>query len=54
MHIGYGRMCVSVCLFVAARLHHCTYPDATLGMVGRAWVDLQSVHGFRWYGNIRA
>ena len=51
----------SVCLSVAAFLHHSTDPDVTLGkfmgcpLVVHNWADdLQSVHGFRCNGNIRA
>ena len=48
---------VSVCLSLAAFPHYCTDPDVTWG-IGRVcplvvhyWVDLQSVHGLRCYGN---
>jgi len=59
-------VCLSVCLCVylsaAAclhRLHYCTDPGVTWGVVGDAplvvhyWADLQSVHGLRCYGNTR-
>ena len=58
MYCGHPRL--FVCLSAAACRHYCTYPDVTWGS-GRAcsevvlvhyWVDLQSVHGLRCYGNI--
>jgi len=53
-------VCVSVCVSLTAFPHYCTDPDVTWGMVGvpsscallHYWVDLQSVHGFRYYDNI--
>jgi len=33
MYIGHGRLCVSVCLFLAASPHYCTDPEVTWGMV---------------------
>ena len=51
-------MCLSVCLSAAACPHYCTDPDVTWGngmgcfLVVHYWVDLQSVHGLRCYGNI--
>ena len=53
-------VCVSVCLSLAAYLHYCMGPDVTLGngkgcpLVVQYWADLQSLHGFRCYGIIRA
>jgi len=60
MYCGYPRLCVclSVCLSAAACLHYCTDPDVTWGsgrgwsIVVHYWVDLQSRHGLRCYGNI--
>jgi len=53
-------VCVSVCLSVPRRISTLlTHPDVTLGsgrgcpLVIHSWEDLQSVHGFRCYGNIR-
>ena len=50
MYISHGRLCVSVCLSVAAFPHYCADPDVSCRN-GRAchlavhcWVDLQSVH----------
>ena len=49
-------VCVSVCLSLTTCLR---YPDVIWGnssectLVVHCWVDLQSVHGFRCYGNIR-
>jgi len=43
--------------FTSLRPHYCTDPDVTLGsdrgcpLVVHYWEDLQSVHGFRCYGN---
>jgi len=55
MYCGHARLCV--CLSAAASLHYCTDPDVTW-RTGRGcplfvhyWVDLQSVHGLRCYGN---
>ena len=51
-------VCVSVCLSAAVRPHYCTDPDVTWGhvrgcpLVVHYWVDLQSGHGLRCYGNI--
>jgi len=60
MYCGHARLCVcvSVCLSSAACLHYCRDPDVTWGSgrgclpVVHYWADLQSVHGFRCYGNI--
>jgi len=53
------RVCVSVCLFLAAFPHYCTDPDVSWGngsarcpLVVHYWADLQSVHGFRCYDNM--
>ena len=54
------RLCVCpcVCLSIAVCPHYCTDPDVTWGrgrgcpLVVHYWVDLQSVHGLRCYGNI--
>ena len=52
------RVCMSVCLSAAVRPHYCTDPDVTWGrgrgcpLVVHYWVDLQSRHGLRCYGNI--
>ena len=56
MYIGHG--CPCVCLFLAAFPHYCTDPDVTwewhgCPLVMHHWEDLQSVHGFRCYNNIR-
>jgi len=62
MYCGHARMCVCVCLCVcmsvrgrmSALLHG---PGCNLGsgrgcpLVVHYWVDLQSVHGLRCYGN---
>jgi len=54
MYTGHDRLCV--CLSLAA-CPHCTDPDVSWGMVRGALyscallTDLQSVHGFRCYGN---
>jgi len=61
MYIGHVRLCVClhVCLSLAAFSHYCTDPDVTWGngrrcpIVVHCWADLQSVHGFRCYDNIR-
>ena len=50
------RVCLCVCLSLAAFPHYCTDPDVTSGMAGCPLVvhycaDLQSVHGFRCYDN---
>jgi len=56
MYCGHARL--FVCLFAAACLHYCMDPDVTWGsgrgchLVVHCWADLQSVHGFRCYGNI--
>jgi len=34
MYIGHGRLCVSICLSLAAFPHYSTDPDITWGMVG--------------------
>jgi len=34
MYIGHARLCVCVCLSLAACPHYCTDPDVTCGMVG--------------------
>jgi len=60
MYIGHARLCVclSICLPVAALPYYCTDPGVTWGngrgclLVVHYWADLQSVHGFRWYGNL--
>jgi len=38
MYCGYARLCVclSVCLSATARIHYCTEPDVTWGVVGDA------------------
>ena len=41
------RVCVCVCLSLAAFTHYCTDQDVTWGMVVRYWADLQSAPGFR-------
>jgi len=52
------RVCVSVCVSLAAFQHYCADPDITWGndrgclLDVRCWADLQSVHGFRCYDNI--
>jgi len=52
-----ASVCLCVCLSAAARPHYCTDPDVTWGrgrgcpLVVHYWVDLQSVHGLRCYGN---
>jgi len=59
MYCGYGclRVCVYVCLSLAASPHYCMDPDITWGngkgcsVVVHCWVDLQSVHGFRCCDN---
>jgi len=61
MYIGHGRMCVCVCLSLAAFPHCCTDPDVTCGngrgcrLVVHHWADLQLVglHGFRCYDSVR-
>jgi len=63
MYSGHGHLCVCLCLCVCLSLtafpHYCTDPDVTWGndrgfchLVVCYWADLQSVHGFRCYGNI--
>jgi len=53
-----ASLCVSVCLSAAVRPNYCTDPDVTSGrgrgcpLVVHYWVDLQSGHGLRCYGNI--
>ena len=60
MYCGHARLCV--CVSVCPRPHAytlCTDPDVTWGsgrgcpLVVHYWVDLQSVHGVRCYGNTR-
>jgi len=57
MYSGH-TVCVSLWLSLAAFPHYCTNPDVTwengrgCPLVVRYWVDLQSVHGLRCYGNI--
>ena len=51
MYSDRACLCACVCLCFTACLHYCTYPDVTWG---NGWADLQSVHGFDCYGNIRA
>jgi len=52
------RVYVSMCLSAAVRPHYGTDPDVTWGrgrgcpLVVHYWVDLQSGHGLRCYGNI--
>ena len=52
------RVCVSVCLSMAACLHYCMDPGVTWGsgrgcpVVVQYWADLQSGHGLRCCGNI--
>ena len=59
VYIGHGRLCVCVCLSLAAFPHCCTDPDVTCGngrgcrQVVHHWADLQLVHGFRCYDSIR-
>jgi len=36
MYCGHARLCVSVCLSIAACPHYCTGPDVTWGVVGDA------------------
>jgi len=50
-------VCLSACLSLGPFPHYCTDPDVTWEMVGvlsscALLADLQSVHGFRCYGNI--
>jgi len=58
MYCSHPRMCLSVCLSLAACLHYCADPDVTWGsgreypLVLHYWADLQSRHGLRCYGNI--
>jgi len=57
MYSVHGRLCVSVCLSLAACPHYCTDPDVTEGMIGvpsscALLGGLQSVHRFRCYDNI--
>jgi len=53
-----GHVCLCVYLSMSACSHYCTYPDVTWGsgrgcpVVVHFWVDLQSVHGLRCYGNL--
>ena len=53
-------VCVCACVCLTACLQYCTDPDVTWGnstgwpLVVHYWADLQSVHGFRCYGNISA
>ena len=55
---GHGRLCVCVCLSLAAFPHYCTDPDVSCRngrgcpLVVHYWADLQSMHGFRCYDNI--
>jgi len=59
MYCGHSRLCVclSVCLSAAVCPHYCTDTNVTWGSVKRCplvvhyWADLQSVHGWRCYGN---
>jgi len=56
MYTGHGRL--SVCFSLTAFPHYCMDLDVTWGngngcpLVMHYWTDLQSVHGFRCYGNI--
>jgi len=60
MYIGqsHASACLSVCLSCSAFPHYCMDPDVTwkngrgYPLVVQYWADLQSVHGFRCYGNI--
>ena len=58
MHIGHARLCLSVCLSLAAFRHYCMDPDVSWGngrgcpIVVHYWADLQSVHGLRCDDNI--
>ena len=61
MYSGHGRLSVSlaVCLSVPRRIPTLLHgPGCNLGngrgcpLVVHYWADLQSVHGFRCYGNI--
>jgi len=59
MYIGHCRLCVSVHLSFAAFPHYCMDLGVTWGngrgcpLVVHYWPDLQLVHGFRCYDNIR-
>ena len=61
-NVFHGRLCVRlcVCLSLVAFIHYCADLDVTLKngrgytLVVQYWVDLQSVHGIRCYGNIHA
>ena len=58
MYIGHARLCVCVCVSLAACPYYCTDPDVTWenGMgcpqVVHYWTGLQSVSEFRCYDNI--
>ena len=58
--VHWSCLSVCVCLSLAACRRYCTYPDVTwwndrgCPVVVHYWADLQSVHEFRCYGNIRA
>jgi len=58
MYIGYGHVCVSVCLYLAAFPQYCTDPNVTWGMVGApsscALLGGFAIgaRGFRCYDNI--
>jgi len=62
MYIGHARLCVCLCLCVCSSPHahtiYCTDTDKTWRngtgylLVVHCWANLQSVHGFRCYGNI--
>jgi len=56
LYIGHSRLCV--CLFLATFPQYCTDLDVSWGngrecpLVVHYLADLQSVHGFRCYGNV--
>jgi len=56
---GRLRVCLRVCLSLAAFLHYCTDPDVTwrngrgCPIVVQYWADLQSAHGCRCYDNAK-
>jgi len=56
-HMLATRVCVCVCLSLAACPHYCADPDVSwrngrgCPVTAHCWADLQSVHGFRCYDN---